>query len=100
MRHLRPHRGELVAQPFDLLLELLHSGIGTADSSGLCILELEDAKAGGVGGPDPRVKELQQEIERLRYQLASVRAEVTHLREERDQLKAGIERALDLLAEE
>ena len=63
-------------------------------------IELEDAKAGGVGGPDPRVKELQQEIERLRYQLASVRAEVTQLREERDQLKAGIERALDQLAEE
>jgi chromosome segregation ATPase len=62
-------------------------------------IELEDAKAGG-GGPDPRVKDLQQEIERLRYQLASVRAEVTQLREDRDQLKSGIERALDQLAEE
>jgi hypothetical protein len=29
-----------------------------------------------------------------------VRAEVTQLREERDRLKAGIERALDQLAEE
>ena len=63
-------------------------------------IELQDAKAGGGGGPDPRVKELQEEIERLRYQLASVRAEVTQLREERDQLKAGIERVLDQLAEE
>jgi chromosome segregation ATPase len=63
-------------------------------------IELEDAKAGGGGGPDPRVLELQEEIERLRYQLASVRAEVTQLRDERDQLKAGIERALDQLAEE
>ncbi|HUE68486.1 MAG TPA: hypothetical protein VMP38_09915 [Candidatus Acidoferrum sp.] len=62
-------------------------------------IELEDAKAGG-GGPDPRVKELQGEIERLRYQLASVRAEVTQLREDRDRLKSGIERALDQLAEE
>ena len=62
-------------------------------------LELEDAKVSG-GGPDPRVKEQQDEIERLRYQLASARAEVTQLREERDQLKAGIERALNLLAEE
>lgn len=62
-------------------------------------IELEDAKAGG-GGPDPRVKELQEEVERLRYQLASVRAEVTQLREERDQLKAGIERVLDQMAQE
>jgi chromosome segregation ATPase len=62
-------------------------------------IELEDAKAGG-GGPDPRLKELQEEIERLRYQLASVRAEVTQLREERDGLKAGIERALNQLVEE
>jgi len=64
-------------------------------------IELEDAKAsGGSGGPDPRLRELQEEIERLRYQLASVRAEVTQLREERDDLKAGIEKALDQLAEE
>jgi chromosome segregation ATPase len=63
-------------------------------------IELEDARSGGGGGPDPRVKELQEEIERLRYQLASVRAEVTQLREERDQLKAGIQRALAQLAEE
>lgn len=63
-------------------------------------IELEDARATGGGGTDPRNKELSEEIERLRYQLASVRAEVTRLREERDGLKAGIERALDQLAEE
>ena len=63
-------------------------------------IELEDAKAAGGGGPDPRTNELREEIERLRYQLASVRAEVTQLREERDELKAGIERVLDQLAEE
>ena len=59
-------------------------------------LELEDASK-NAGGPDPRVKELDQEIERLRYQLASARAEVNQLREERDQLRAGIERALEQL---
>lgn len=59
-------------------------------------LELEDAK-GNSGGPDPRVKDLQDEIERLRYQLASARAETNQLREERDELRLGIERALDQL---
>lgn len=63
-------------------------------------LELADAHGTGGGGPDPRVKELQEEIERLRYQLASSRAEVTQLREEREELRAGIERALEQLAEE
>jgi len=62
-------------------------------------IELEDARAGG-GAPDPRFKDLQEEIERLRYQLASVRAEATRLREERDELKAGIKKALDQLDEE
>jgi chromosome segregation ATPase len=62
-------------------------------------LELADANAGG-NGPDPRVKELQDEIERLRYQLASVRAEVTQLRDERDGLRSGIERALEQLVAE
>ena len=61
-------------------------------------LELEDAAKNT--GPDPRVKELQDEIERLRYQLASARAEATQLREERDELRAGIERALDQLTTE
>ena len=59
-------------------------------------LDLEDATRSG-GGPDPRVKELQDEIERLRFQLASTRAEVTQLREERDELRSGIERALNQL---
>ena len=59
-------------------------------------LELAEAQAGG-SGPDPRVKEQQDEIERLRYQLASARAEVTHMREERDLLRAGIEKALEQL---
>ena len=63
-------------------------------------IELEDARASGGGGPDPRIKEMQEEIERLRYQLASVRAEVTQLRDDRDELRAGIERALDQLAQE
>lgn len=62
-------------------------------------LELADAKGSGTG-PDPRVGEFQEEIERLRYQLASSRAEATQLREERDELRGGIERAIDQLAEE
>jgi hypothetical protein len=62
-------------------------------------LELEDAKSAG-GGPDPKVKEQQDEIERLRYQLASARAEITQLREERDELRLGIQSALDQLIEE
>jgi len=49
---------------------------------------------------DPRVRELQDEIERLRYQLASARAEANQLREERDELRAGIERAVQRLAAE
>ncbi len=61
-------------------------------------LDLADAQAAGAGGPDPRVKELQDEIERLRYQLASTRADATRLREERDELAAGIERALQQLS--
>lgn len=58
-------------------------------------LELADAQAAGGGrGPDPRVKELQDEVERLRYQLASARAEATNMREERDAMRAGIEKAM------
>jgi predicted nucleic acid-binding Zn-ribbon protein len=64
-------------------------------------LQLADAEAaGGGGGPDPRVKELQDEVERLRYQLASARAEATRFREERDSLRAGIEKALEQLTAE
>ena len=61
-------------------------------------LELADAAGSSSGGPDPRLHELREEIERLRYQLASVRAEANQLREERDGLRAGVERALDQLA--
>ena len=63
-------------------------------------IELADASANSSGGPDPRVKEMLEEIERLRYQLASVRAEATALREERDSLRAGIKRALDQLTDD
>ncbi|TMG06081.1 MAG: hypothetical protein E6I06_11220 [Chloroflexi bacterium] len=62
-------------------------------------LELADAGA-NAGGPDPRLRERQEEIERLRYQLASARAEVTRLQEERDELRAGIQRALAQLTSE
>lgn len=65
-------------------------------------LDLADAQANAGGGAEKahagEVSELKTEIERLRYQLASTRAETTQLREERDALRAGIERALDQLA--
>ena len=61
-------------------------------------LELAEVKTAS-GGPDPRVRDLQQEIERLRYQLASARAEAGLMREERDELRVGIEHALDQIAE-
>jgi chromosome segregation ATPase len=61
-------------------------------------LELADARASGGGGTDPRVKEMQDEIERLRYQLASARAETNNLRDERDAMRQGIERALDQMS--
>jgi len=57
-------------------------------------LELAEAKT-TAGGPDPRLRDLQGEIERLRYQLASTRAEAGLMREERDELRLGIERALE-----
>jgi chromosome segregation ATPase len=63
-------------------------------------LELADAQASGSGAPDPRARELSElkdEVERLRYQLASARAEITRLREEREHLRGGIERALQQL---
>lgn len=56
-------------------------------------MELAEVQT-SVSGPDPKVRQLQGEIERLRYQLASARAEAGHMREERDELRAGIERAL------
>ena len=60
-------------------------------------LELSELQT-TAGGPDPRLRDLQGEIERLRYQLASARAEAGLMREERDELRLGVERALELLA--
>jgi chromosome segregation ATPase len=63
-------------------------------------IDLADAQAGG-GDAERRsrdLQELKEEVERLRYQLASARAEVTNMREERDHLKSGIERALEQLS--
>lgn len=57
-------------------------------------LELEDVRSTS-GGPDPRVSGLTAEIERLRYQLAHARAEAGLLRDERDELRLGVEKALE-----
>jgi chromosome segregation ATPase len=57
-------------------------------------LELADARSNS-SGPDPKVSELQGEIERIRYQLASARAEAGQLREERDELRHGVEHAIE-----
>jgi chromosome segregation ATPase len=62
-------------------------------------MDLEDANQGS-SGPDPRVKDLETEVERLRHQLATARAEANVLRDERDELRAGIEKALEQLAGE
>jgi chromosome segregation ATPase len=62
-------------------------------------LELEDVR-GRSGGPDPRLRDLGAEVERLRYQLAQSRAEAGLLREERDELRLGVEKALDLIAKQ
>ena len=60
-------------------------------------IELEDVRSTS-GGPDPRVRDLTVEVERLRYQLAQVRAEVGLLREERDELRRGVEKVLEQIA--
>jgi chromosome segregation ATPase len=60
-------------------------------------LELAEVQS-SAGGPDPKVRELQGEIERLRYLLASSRAEAGQMREERDELRVGIEHALKQLS--
>ena len=60
-------------------------------------IELADVRSTS-GGPDPRVSDLTAEIERLRYQLAQARAEVGLLREERDELRLGVEKVLDQIA--
>jgi len=62
-------------------------------------MELEEARQGATG-PDPRVKDLDAEVERLRHQLATARAEANLMREERDELRAGIEKALEQFAVE
>ena len=88
-------------KPSDSLVqELLNERRGLKVAVERLKLELEEAKGSNSGAPDPRVKELQDEIERLRYQLASARAEITQLREDRDELRSGIQSALDQLAEE
>ena len=61
-------------------------------------LELTEIRT-TAAGPDPRLAELQREIERLRFQLASARAEAGLMREERDELRLGVEKALQQLAE-
>ena len=61
-------------------------------------LELAEVQT-TAGGPDPRLRELHGEIERLRFQLASARAEAGLMREERDELRLGVEKALQQLAE-
>jgi phage shock protein A len=60
-------------------------------------LELAEART-MTAGPDPRIRELSNEIERLRFQLASARAEAGLMRDERDELRQGVERALEQIA--
>jgi capsule polysaccharide export protein KpsE/RkpR len=60
-------------------------------------IELEEVRSTS-GGPDPRVRDLTAEIERLRYQLAQSRAEAGLLREERDELREGVEKAIEQIA--
>jgi hypothetical protein len=60
-------------------------------------LELAEAQT-SAGGPDPKVRELQGELERVRYQLAAARAEAGLMREERDELRLGIEHALQQMS--
>ena len=61
-------------------------------------IELVDAK-GGAGAPDPRLAQLQTELQRLRGQLDDTRAEVNLLKTERDELRDGIVRAIAHLRE-
>jgi chromosome segregation ATPase len=61
-------------------------------------MEVEEARAGS-SGPDPRVKAMETEIERLRHQLATTRAEAGQWREELDALRQGVEKALEQLSE-
>ena len=60
-------------------------------------IELEDVRRSS-GGPDPRIRDLAAEIERLRYQLAQARAEVGLLREQRDELRQRVEKAMEQIS--
>jgi uncharacterized coiled-coil DUF342 family protein len=62
-------------------------------------MELAEARE-GAAGPDPRMKGLEAEVERLRHQVATARAEANLLRDERDELRAGIVKALELYRQE
>jgi len=62
-------------------------------------MDLAEARE-GASGPDPRMKGLEAEVERLRHQVATARAEANVLRDERDELRAGIEKALELYQQE
>jgi SMC interacting uncharacterized protein involved in chromosome segregation len=57
-------------------------------------IEMQDLRSAS-GSPDPRIRELTTEVERLRYQLAQARAEAGLMREERDELRHGVEKALE-----
>ena len=61
-------------------------------------LELAETRQGS-SGPDPRLKELEAEVERLRHRLATARADATLLREERDELRDGVEKAMQQLTD-
>ncbi len=62
-------------------------------------MELAEAREGATG-PDPKMKDLEAEVERLRHQVATARGEANVLREERDELRAGIEAAIELFGAE
>jgi chromosome segregation ATPase len=61
-------------------------------------MDLAEAQQ-GASGPNPRLKDLEDEIERVRLQLANARAEANVLRDERDELRAGIKKVIDQLTE-
>ena len=60
-------------------------------------LELDEVRSTS-GGPDPRIGGLTAEVERLRHQLAQARAEANVVRDQRDELRLGVERALEQIA--
>lgn len=62
-------------------------------------LELAEVRS-AVAGPDPHLQNLTAEVERLKYQLAQARAEARLLRDERDELRQGVEHALAQIAKQ